>query len=469
MAQKMSTNTNMKRIILLLALTLVALATQAQRKTVPAPVADKTRVLLILDCSNSMWDRWQSDSKIKVTQKVLLKFLDSVANQNDIEVALRVFGHLNKDSYGTKLEVPFGENNNYKIQSKIKTLVPNGGCTVATALTDALTDFPMSGSSRNIILIITDGMDDCDGNICDVARQVQLSGVIVKTFILGIGNPRDFQHNLDCAGRFSYLPNEEQYTETLYDIFRLSEQKAGVVVQVKDHEGMLYETDIPIAFYDAQTHVVKYNTIYSIDSHYQPDTLEVDPLTTYNITLFTQPPLEVKGRQFTPGKTEALTFEVEQGSLRVASEARRVPWTVPHYPVVVRQQGANAVLADQTLGDKVPLRAGHYDIDVLTLPVTRLSGVEVRNASTTDLVIPMPGLLNLAKPKVITTGSVFHFNDGKLIWVCDLNPNTTNDRLCLMPGEYQIVIKPQGETAYKAVQTQRFRIESAQQTNITLQ
>ena len=80
----------MKRLFLILAL-MAGIAVQAQQ-------SDKTRVLLILDCSHSMWDRWQSDSKIKVTQQVLLKFLDSVASQQNIEVALRVFGHLNKNS-----------------------------------------------------------------------------------------------------------------------------------------------------------------------------------------------------------------------------------------------------------------------------------------------------------------------------------------------------------------------------------
>ena len=66
-----------KRLLtILLFLTLVSTAA-AQSK----PVAEKTRVLIILDCSHSMWDRWQSDAKIKVTQQVLLKFMDSVANQ----------------------------------------------------------------------------------------------------------------------------------------------------------------------------------------------------------------------------------------------------------------------------------------------------------------------------------------------------------------------------------------------------
>ena len=114
-------------------------------------------MLIILDCSQSMWDKWQSDSKIKVTQQVLLRFLDSIQGHTDMEVALRVFGHLNKDAISTQLEVPFASDNAYQLKSKLKTLVPNGGCTAATALDRSLKDFPKDDHARNIILIITDG------------------------------------------------------------------------------------------------------------------------------------------------------------------------------------------------------------------------------------------------------------------------------------------------------------------------
>ena len=62
-----------------------------------------------------MWDTWQSDAKIKVTQKVLLRFLYSIASNDDIEVALRVFGHLNRGAYTTHLEVPFSADNTYAL------------------------------------------------------------------------------------------------------------------------------------------------------------------------------------------------------------------------------------------------------------------------------------------------------------------------------------------------------------------
>ena len=55
-----------------------------------------------------------------------------------------------------------------------------------------------------------------------------------------------------------------------------------------------------------------------------------------------------------------------------------------------------------------------------------------------------------------------------LTYVCDLNPNKVNERLLLMPGEYQLVIKPQNSILYSTVRSMRFQIESGQTTNINL-
>ena len=422
-----------------------------------------------------MWDRWQSDAKIKITQQVLLKFMDSVANQNNIEVALRVFGHLNKNSYGTRLEVPFGKDNNYKIQSKIKTLVPNGACTAATALSSSLNDFPqLTGDSkediqpRNIILIITDGMDDCDGNICDVARQVQMSGVIVQTFILGIGDRQDFQHSLDCAGKFIYVPNEEQYTETLYNIFRMSEEEASLVISINDETDHLLEATLPLALYDSQTGVAKYATIYSIDSRYTPDTMTVDPLVTYDITLFTMPPTVLKNKTFRAGRVNRLNITVEQGSLRLRTDGKRTNYQIPQYPVLVYRHGSSQLVGRQTMGESYDYIRGSYDIEVLSTPTLRLENVAVISSSVTELSIPTPGLANISKPKVISSGAIFELKDGIMTFVCDLDPNKVNERILLMPGKYQLVIKPQNSIDYKSVRTKRFQIEAGQTTNINL-
>ncbi len=446
----------MRRVLTLAALLLLGFAVQAQQP-------EKTRLLLIMDCSNSMWDHWQSNSKIKVTQQVLLSFLDSVSRQHDVDVALRVFGHLNKEQFGTRLEVPFGSDNIYRLQSKIKTLVPQGGCTAAAALTDALSDFPATGSSRNLILIITDGMDDCDAEICDVARQVQLSGVVVQTFVLCIGG--NLSAHASCAGSVFPVVNEEEYSKTLYDIFRLSGHKAKVVLNMVDATGDLYETEHPVAFYDHRTGVIRQSTIYSVDSKLKPDTLLMDPLVTYDMAVFTHPPLRREAMQFSIDRPNNVDITVSEGTLKVQYSGQRPQWQQPNVDVIVRRASGDRVAA-QVISETGQYLAGRYDVEVQTLPVTTLRNVEVRGNAATELSVPMPGMLVLSKPKGITTGAIFKLNDGNVEFTTDLNPSTAGERLLLQPGQYELVLHPQTATKYDKVQTKRFVIESSQTTKI---
>lgn len=450
----------MKRLLTLMTLALLCLGATAQ-----AP-KDKTRLLIILDCSNSMWEHWQSNSKIKVTQQVLLSFLDSVASQREVDVALRVFGHLNRDAFGTRLEVPFGTDNIYQLQSKIKTLVPRGGCTPSVAISDALSDFPATGSSRNIILVITDGMDDRDAEICDVARQVQLSGVVVQTFVLGIAEGGQFRHGAECGGTFFAVPDEEQFGRTLHDIFRLSDKKAQVVLNVVDEQGRLYEIEHPVAFYDSRSGACRLATIYSVDQSLRPDTLLLDPLATYDLTVFTHPPLRREALQFSADRANAVDIVVSEGTLRVQYGGRRGDWQQPNVGVTVRRSGGGEMVAGQTVGETGSYLAGRYDVEVQTLPTTQLRNVEVRGGAATSLEVPMPGQLVLSKPKGITTGAIFRIDDGAPLFATDLNPSTIGERLLLQPGRYEVVLHPQQTTAYDRVQSRRFVIESGQTTKV---
>ena len=146
------------------------------------PSAEPTRVLLVMDCTQTMGDKWQSDTKLRVTQQVLSYLLDSL---DDVEIALRVYGNQLKNADGTRLEVPFGPNSHSLMQRKLRTLVPGGQGKASTALSKCRNDFPKDGNARNIILLITDGQKK-DKDLCSLAGQMQMSGNILKTFILCI-------------------------------------------------------------------------------------------------------------------------------------------------------------------------------------------------------------------------------------------------------------------------------------------
>ena len=241
------------------------------------------------------------------------------------------------------------------------------------------------------------------------------------------------------------------------------------MLRLLDGDGSLYETEHPVAFYDRRTGVSRMNTIYTIDSKLRPDTLLLDPLMTYDLTVFTHPPLQREALRFDIERVNYVDVAVSEGTLRVRYEGRRPQWTQPNVDVVVRREGERvATLNTGSARDAtgISLLAGRYDVEVQTLPVTTLRGVEVRGNAATELSVPMPGMLILSKPKGITTGAIFRLRDGQVEFATDLNPSTAGERLLLQPGQYELVLHPQNATKYDKVQTKRFVIESSQTTKI---
>jgi Ca-activated chloride channel family protein len=206
------------------------------------------------------------------------------------------------------------------------------------------------------------------------------------------------------------------------------------------------------------------NTLYAIDASMRLDTLLLDPLMTYDLTVFTHPPLCREALQFDVDHVNHVDVAVSEGTLRVRYEGRRPQWTQPNVDVVVRREGER--VAAQEVGETGQYLAGRYDVEVQTLPVTTLRGVEVRGNAATELSVPMPGMLVLSKPKGITTGAIFRLRDGQVEFATDLNPSTAGERLLLQPGQYELVLHPQSATKYDKVQTKRFVIESSQTTKI---
>ncbi|MBR1517839.1 MAG: VWA domain-containing protein [Bacteroidales bacterium] len=430
--------------------------------------AEKTHLLILLDCSKSMWDTWQSDAKIKITQKVLLHFVDSLARRDDVEVALRVFGHLSDDQQGTRLEVPFDDNNFYQLHSKIKALVPNGDCNAAEALHNSLSDFRQQDSRRNIMLVITDGVDDCAGNLCHEAQQVLMSGVVVQTFIVGIGPALHFQQPITCAGHFQQVEDEERFSAALFDVLRLSKERANVLLRLTDSDGIAYETTLPVVFYDSLSGIAKHATLLRNHSERTGDTLVVDPLNTYYITLYTKPETTLSARRFVANQTSTLNMVIDQGQLAVRFVGPKTTWATPSYDVQVHQHGDVRVLARQNMGDIVDYRAGRYDIEVLTTPPTKLLDIEVRSDASTDLALPAPGPLTIGKPKQPYGGSVFAVLNGSLSWVCDLATTSASERILLMPGNYQVMAAPLRNNDPAAVKVLSFTIESGGLRHISL-
>lgn len=428
--------------------------------------SEKVRILLLVDCSRSMWERWQSDSKIKVTQRVLLHFLDSVPDNGGVEVAMRVFGHLNQNSYGTRLECPFEAGNRYQLQSKIKTLVPNGGCTAATALDGAVGDFPVSDSSRNVIFVITDGSNG-GSNICEVAGKIQQSGRVVRTFILNIAAGTRKNATLDCAGTVIPIENEESFAGELQQLFHAALSESRVTLCLTTEDGQKYVDDVPVVFYDRQNRKPIYTRVYY--GRRAADTLTVDPLIDYDVEVYTRPSIVFRNRTFRADRVYTLASVVDEGRLCVRREDKRVVWSVPDYPVVVRQSGKTEMAGTQMLGDSVKYLAGVYDVEILSTPPIAINNVEIRKDAVTELAIPAPGMLMIERMKARRQVSVFEMRDGRMQLVREFTPDVAGENLVLMPGEYILLVRPSAKDKNRETRSLSATIASGKQTAIKIE
>ena len=244
------------RKIVILLVSVVCLAHTSvfaqQLATVPN-VMPLTRVLFIFDGSYSMLGIWERHSKMEVAKSILIPFIDSVSKIPNVEVGLRIYGNRSpfppQDCKDSHLEVPFGKNNLPEIVNKILSLNPHGTTPIAYSIEQAAKDFPPDSTARNIIFLITDGVEACDGDPCAISRKLQKKGVILKPFIIGVGNDVDFNKMFDCAGHVFSAKNELDFLPVLNMAMDKAMTSTPLQVYLLDAYKKPRETDVPMTFY----------------------------------------------------------------------------------------------------------------------------------------------------------------------------------------------------------------------------
>ena len=141
-----------------------------------------TRLLFVFDASNSMNAYWGRRRKWDVARELLSTSVDSLYGMEGLEVGLRVYGHGTKhvpgqqDCDDTELVVPISKGGNLLIQQELKKLRAQGTTPIARSLLRAADDFAKkTGPGRNVILLITDGIEACDEDPCAAVSYTHLT------------------------------------------------------------------------------------------------------------------------------------------------------------------------------------------------------------------------------------------------------------------------------------------------------
>ncbi|MFN6087061.1 MAG: vWA domain-containing protein, partial [Fluviicola sp.] len=205
----------MKILLHIVFLFFVALSASGQQK--------KTRILFILDASNSMNLKWGQETRIQAAKEQLIKCIDSLEGSANLEIALRVYGHQSlvtatyQDCNDTKLEVPFGPNNYQAVRSKVKSITAKGTTPIARSLEAAAGDFPDT-TTRNVIILITDGLEACDNDPCVIAKKLHDKGVNITPFVIGLGLDLSYLEQFKCIGSYSEAETKASFRNALNGI-----------------------------------------------------------------------------------------------------------------------------------------------------------------------------------------------------------------------------------------------------------
>lgn len=411
----------------------------SQKPSRPAPL---TRILFVFDGSQSMYGIWNKEEKIKTAKRVLIDMVDSVSKIPNVQMALRVYGHQSpvppQDCNDTKLEVPFSENNVSAIKNVLKSLDPKGTTPIARSLELAGRDFPVEDNVRNIIILITDGIEACDGDPCAVSKELQSRGVMLRPFVIGLGYDIDFVQTFKCVGRVFNTAREDQFKEILQVVISEALNSTTAQVNLLDSSGKPTETNVNMTFYDQNSGVIKYNYVHTINSAGNPDTLIVDPLITYKLIVHTIPPLEKKDIAITPGKHNTITLNAPQGFLELKKPDGS---GYNDLSFVVKKANDCNIINVQKAGDLEKYIVGKYDIEVLTLPRIEFKNIEINQSLTTTLRIRPAGQVNILK-NTPGYGGIYVLKDNNLERIVNFNPtNEGNETYYLQPGVYRVVFR----------------------------
>jgi Ca-activated chloride channel homolog len=435
-----------------------------KEQVIPRPT---TRILFVFDASQSMYGQWQSDTKFDLAVKLFSNILDSLRKQTNLELALRMYGHQKQfppqDCFDTRLEVPFGKDNITRIKNTLKTTTPKGTTPIAYSLSQAAKDFTPCDNCRNIVILITDGLEECGGDPCAVSLELQKKGIMLKPFIIGIG--KNFRDQFECVGTYFDASNEKQFRNALNVIISRTLNPTSVQVNLLDVYGKPTETNVNMTFYDALSGLVKYNFIHSFNSKGLPDTLDIDPLITYNVVVHTIPPVYKDTVKFTPGKHNIVGIDAPQGFLIFKAIGNS---TLKYLPCVIRKKGMHETINVQQFDQSEKYLVGMYDVEVLCMPRIVVKDVEITQNHTTTIEIPLPGIAVIQK-STNGYGSLYAESKKGLVWLYNLRDNAQQQEiLYLQPGTYKIVFRSKYSNQSSYTTEKSFKVEPGQTVNLKL-
>lgn len=454
------------RVIAFFIFTLVSGHITAQQ--VQQKIPEKTRILFLLDASGSMLASWKQEYRIDVAKRILSNMVDSLRGNNDLELALRVYGHMffrkSQNCTDSRLEVPFSPGNHDQIINKLNDIKPKGTTPIAYSLEQSANDFPEKEGFRNIIVLITDGLESCDGDPCAVSLALQQKGIFLKPFVIGIGGLKsDFDEEFSCIGKYYNAEDDVSFRKALQEAIETTMATTTATVELQGNIGSIKYSNVNVTFENNFTGTPAFDFIHYQDANKNPDTVEVDPVLSYNIIVHTLPSVLKRKVNIQPGQHNHLILKTPQGRLQITQKNTK-SYQAPVQVIMKKKNGE--IFYIQEINSRQQYLQGNYEAVITTLP-RKIFEIKISEDKTTSIDIPAPGIINFFNSNN-GYGSIYEIKqDNTQEWIGEFKPVKNRGSWVIQPGNYKLVYRSKFAKGSKFTSIKFFTVTSG--TSIAVQ
>jgi hypothetical protein len=236
-----------------------------------ASAANKqVNVQLVFDASGSMAEDIGGETKIEAARRAMEQVINGLdASKPNLNVGFRVFGHEGDNTeagraqscQSTEQLVPLAGVDTALLRQQSNTWEPTGWTPISLALQEAGAALPASGQNvRNVIILVTDGEETCDGDPCAVAEALAASEAEVRIDVVGFGLTPAVADTLRCIHNNSdgtYVDAQDSATlaQGLEELIQGAIERSLLNIQILGADGNL-TGDALVELYDEAGEIV---------------------------------------------------------------------------------------------------------------------------------------------------------------------------------------------------------------------
>ena len=163
--------------------------------------ASSSDILFILDGSGSMWGQIDGVAKIETAKGTLTKLMDEVPA--DSRLGFMTYGTKSKSSCTDVSVMNQIGSDRGAIKSNIQGLRPLGKTPIQKSLIDGLNVLANAepGDVQKSLVLISDGIETCDGDPCAVAASASERGVNMQIHVVGFDVDAEARNQLECIAK----------------------------------------------------------------------------------------------------------------------------------------------------------------------------------------------------------------------------------------------------------------------------